>query len=62
MIKKYYEVSCDLCGHGLNHYAGLKPTPSDLREDGIKVKIKNGKVLTFCDECYEKQKSKLCEN
>lgn len=20
MIKKWYEVSCDLCGKGLNHY------------------------------------------
>lgn len=26
MIKKWYEVSCDLCGNGLNHYAELKPT------------------------------------
>lgn len=23
MIKKWYEVSCDLCGKGLNHYAEL---------------------------------------
>lgn len=38
MIQKWYEVSCDICGYGLNHYAGLKPTPTDLRRDGIKVK------------------------
>ena len=56
MIKKWYEVSCDLCGNGLNHYAELKPTCTDLRRDGIKVKINNGKVFVFCKECYEKIK------
>lgn len=47
MIKKWYEVSCDLCGKGLNHYAELKPTCTDLRRDGFKVKINNGKVFVF---------------
>lgn len=47
MIKKRYEVSCDLCGNGLNHYAELKPTCTDLRRDGFKVKINNGKVFVF---------------
>lgn len=56
MIKKWYEVSCDLCGNGLNHYAELKPTCTDLRRDGFKVKINNGKVFVFCKECYEKIK------
>ncbi len=56
MIVKYYEVSCDLCGHGLNHYMGLKPNTKDLRRDGIKVFINNGKILTYCDECYNKIK------
>lgn len=56
MIKKRYEVSCDLCGNGLNHYAELKPTCTDLRRDGFKVKINNGKVFVFCKECYEKIK------
>ena len=39
MIKKWYEVSCDLCGKGLNHYAELKPTCTDLRRDGFQVNI-----------------------
>ena len=51
MIKKRYEVSCDLCGNGINHYAELKPTCTDLRRDGFKVKINNGKVFVFCKEC-----------
>ncbi len=58
MIKKLYEVSCDLCGRGLNHYIGLKPTPTDLRNDRIKVIINNGKVFTYCDDCYKKIKKK----
>lgn len=41
MIKKWYEVSCDMCGCRLNHYAYLKPTSTDLRRNGIKVRIKN---------------------
>ena len=56
MIQKWYDVSCDLCGCGLNHYAGIKPTPTDLRKDGIKVKINNGKILTYCNECFSKIK------
>lgn len=52
--KKWCEVSYNLCGHGLNHYAGLKPTPTDLRKDGIKVIIRNSKILTFCEVCYDK--------
>lgn len=56
MIEKWYEVSCDICGYGLNHYVRYKPTPTELRRDGIKVKINNGKILTYCDECYKKIK------
>lgn len=55
MIRKWYEVSCDLCGAGLNHYA-FSPTPTDLRKDGIKVIIRNGKKLTFCDKCAQEIK------
>lgn len=58
MIKKWYEVSCDVCGYGLNHYANLKPTPTDLRRDGIKVRINNGKIFVFCDECFKEMKKK----
>jgi hypothetical protein len=46
------------CKHVYNyhHYAELKPTCTDLRRDGFKVKINNGKVFVFCKECYEKIK------
>lgn len=32
---KLYEVTCDYCGTGLNHYIGKKPSMMDLREDGF---------------------------
>ncbi len=55
MILKIYEVTCSLCGCMLKRYEyHLKPTPTDLRKDGITVIIKNGKILTFCEECYNK--------
>lgn len=54
MIRKWYEVSCDLCGHVINHYVGLKPTPTDLRRYGIKVRINNGKTIVYCDGCFKK--------
>ena len=47
MIKKWYEVSCDLCGNGLNHYAELKPTCTDLREMVLKLKSKTERCLFF---------------
>ena len=54
MIEKWYEVSCDICGWKLIQYAMFQPTPTELRRNGIKVKIYNGKIHTYCDECYEK--------
>ena len=57
MIQRWYEVSCDLCGYGLNHYL-FRPTPTDLRNDEIKVIIRNGKTLTYCQNCYENLKNK----
>ena len=62
MIIKWYEVSCDMCGRGLNHYGRLKPTPTDLRRDDIKVIINNGKVHTYCEECYNKVKNNRNEH
>lgn len=56
MIRKWYEVSCDICCVGLSHYARLKPTATELRRDGVKVIINNGKVHTYCDECYNRIK------
>ncbi len=62
MIQKWYEVSCDICGIALNHYIALKPTPTKLRHDGIKVIINNGKVHTYCEECYKKIKGNIHDN
>lgn len=58
MIRKWYEVTCDSCGKGLNHYPQLKPTSTDLRNDGIKVIINNGKIHTYFEDCYNKIKNK----
>ena len=46
------------CIHLFKEYSfeELKPTCTDLRRDGFKVKINNGKVFVFCKECYEKIK------
>lgn len=54
MIRKWYDVSCDLCGCRLNRYVCLKPTPTRLRQDGVKVRINNGKIHTYCKECFNK--------
>lgn len=35
MIRKYYEVTCDYCGRGLNHYSNRKPTKAMLEADDI---------------------------
>lgn len=51
MIKKWYEVSCDKCGCTINHYPNNKPTPTELRKDGVVVRINNGKIHTFCHRC-----------
>lgn len=56
MIKKWYEVSCDMCGCRLNHYANLKPTPTNLRRDGIKVRLNNGKTFVYCEGCFKMKK------
>lgn len=58
MIKKWYEVSCDTRGIGLKHYAKLKPTATELRRDRVKVIINNGKIHTYCEECYNRIKKK----
>lgn len=58
MIKKWYEVSCDLCGRTINHYIRLKPTPTDLRRQGIKIRINNGKIFTYCEGCFIVKKGK----
>ena len=51
MIRRWYEVTCDCCGKGLNHYIDIKPTTKMLKEDDIVVHNNH----TFCDkECYTK--------
>lgn len=62
MIIKSYAVYCDLCNTPLGEvYYGYKPAPTKLRQDDIKVIINNGKVHTFCEECYNKIKGKRNE-
>lgn len=49
MIQRWYEVTCDYCGCGINHYAVGKPTREMLEEDGIVCTA----TKQFCsDECY----------
>lgn len=58
MIYKLYEVVCNKCGVCINHYIGNKPTPTELRLDKITVRIRNGKILTYCNKCAEQLKLK----
>lgn len=53
MIRKWYEVSCDLCGRVFKNYT-FRPSPTSLRHEGIKVIFRNGKIFTFCKECNDK--------
>lgn len=46
MITKWYEVTCDWCGHGINHYIDKKPSDKMLRKDGCVVKGGN----VFCTQ------------
>lgn len=46
MITKVYEVTCDYCGVGLNHYIGKKPTKKELENDGFVTT----QSCVFCNE------------
>lgn len=49
MIQKWYEVTCDYCGRGINHYISRKPTKESIKEDGAVCTATH----QFCDdECY----------
>ena len=49
MIQRWYEVTCDYCGCGINHYAVRKPTKEMLEADGAVCTA----TKQFCsDECY----------
>lgn len=51
MVKRWYEVTCDMCGYALNHYVDRAPSTRLLQGDGIVVK--DGKH--FCDdECLRR--------
>lgn len=49
MIEKWYEVTCDYCGTGINHYIGNKPTKEEMKDDRIVCTS----TKQFCsNECY----------
>lgn len=49
MIQKWYEVTCDYCGHGINHYIGKKPSNAMIEDDGAICTATNH----FCsEECF----------
>ena len=52
-VIKWYEVCCDICGAGINHYMHYKPSINQLKEDCGKVVISHGKLVTICENCNE---------
>lgn len=49
MIEKWYEVSCDYCGHVINHYINIRPPKEMLEEDGAICTA----TKQFCsNECF----------
>ena len=55
-ITKWYEACCDNCGAVINHYIHYKPAIKELKKDCGRVVIRNGTVITICDECNKKIK------
>ena len=55
-ITKWYEACCDNCGAVINHYIHYKLTIKELKKDCGRVVIRNGTVITICDECKKKIK------
>lgn len=54
LVHKYYEVTCDSC-HSLIDFYPYRPSNTELRKSGCKIKIINGKSYIFCcNECYDK--------
>lgn len=58
MIRKYYEVSCDICGKTIIHYNGYAPTNKELKKVCGLFRINNGKRITICEACNENFKHK----
>lgn len=59
MIRKYYEVSCDICGKLINSYNNYKPSIQQLRKDCDRVVISHGRLVTICQECNSKDERVL---
>ena len=58
MITKWYEVTCDYCGGGINHYIGKKPSRELMESDGA---ITTSTKQFCCDACYADYKHDLDE-
>lgn len=55
MIRRYYKIECDYCNHLIFLSMNNRPSNKTLREH-CKIVIRNGKILTFHHECYDKIK------
>lgn len=53
-IRKYYEVTCEVCFKVINHYNHYKPSLKQLRKDCGIVRINNGNIYIICKDCAEK--------
>lgn len=59
MIRKYYEVSCDVYGKTIKHYNSYVPTNKELREICGVFVIRNGKRITICEACADDFKDNI---
>lgn len=57
-IRKYYEVTCEVCSKVINHYSSYKPSLKQLRKDCGIVRINNGKIRIVCKDCVEAKSNK----
>lgn len=57
-IRKYYEVTCEVCSKVINHYSHYKPSLKQLRKDCGIVRINNGKIRIVCKDCAEAKNNK----
>lgn len=54
-ITKYYELTCDKCGKIIKVYRHYKPSITEIRKEKIKMRINNGHIITYCEECITKK-------
>lgn len=57
-VRKYYEVTCDVCGKVIKRYNGYVPSNKELRKVCGEFAIHNGKRITICEACAEYFKHK----